>query len=93
MGIGQGSVLRFIDQQMNMCGHDHVSVDTHGELAAHVLQTLNEQVARVWGDQVGLSAVATESEEMGLPGLLEASQTGGHKRTLGPFLWSTVGPG
>jgi hypothetical protein len=53
--------------------------------AARVLQTLNEQIARVWRAKLGLPAVTTEGKEMGLRGLLETSQTAGHKKTLYPF--------
>jgi hypothetical protein len=70
---------------MNMPGHDHISVNADGEATAHVLQTLSEQAVRVWRAELGLSAVTTKSEEMGLPGLLEMSKTAGHKKTLYPF--------
>jgi hypothetical protein len=36
-------------------------------------------------NKLGLSAVTTESEEMGLPGLLETSQTAGHKKLYTRF--------
>jgi hypothetical protein len=74
-------VLGFVDQQMNMLRHDHVSINAHGEAAAHVLQTQNKQVIGMGRAKVALSAVATEGEEVGLPGLLETSQTAGHKKT------------
>jgi hypothetical protein len=41
---------------------------------------------------MGLSAVATESEEMGLPELLETSQIAGNRKTLYPFSFEDSEP-
>ena len=80
-GIGQRSLLRFADQQMNMFRHNHVSVNAHSEAASHVLQTRNHQVIGIRRIEIGSSAIATEGEEVGLPGLLETSQITGIKKT------------
>jgi hypothetical protein len=68
--VGQRSVFGSLTKRCILLGHDHVSVNTHGEATAHVPRASNEQIVRVWRDELGLSAVTTESEEMGLPGLL-----------------------
>jgi hypothetical protein len=42
--------------------------------------------------RVGHPAVTTESEEIGLPGLLKTSQTAGHEKTLYPFSFDVREP-
>jgi hypothetical protein len=53
-----------------MFWHDHISINAHREAAAHVLQTLHKQVVSVRGAKGGLPSITTESNEVGLSGLL-----------------------
>jgi hypothetical protein len=36
--VSQGMVLRFAEQEVNMLGHDHISVNLKPEAAPHTLQ-------------------------------------------------------
>src|SRR6266852_6471340 len=67
---------------MDMFWHGHISINTHGEAASHVFQTLNQQVVNVRRGEVSLPAVTTESNEVRLSGLLETSQAARHEESL-----------
>ena len=71
--IGQRFLFRFADEQVNVFGHDHVSVDTNGKAEARSFETIEEEVVDYGGGELGLSADATESHEVGLPGFLKAN--------------------
>ena len=67
-----------------MLRHDDVAVNAQSEAAAHVFQALNQQIVGFGAAEIGLPAVTTEGEEVGLAGLLETSQATGHKENLHP---------
>jgi hypothetical protein len=67
---------------MDVFGHDHISINTHGEAASHLFQTMNKQVVKVRRGEVSLPAVTAESDEVRLSGLLEAAQSSWHEENL-----------
>lgn len=79
--VGQRIPRRFAHQKVDMFGHDHVPVNTQGKALAHFLQAPDKQVVRVRGLKLSFSAITTEGEEVGLSGLVKASQTAGHDQT------------
>ena len=75
-----------------MLRHDDVAVNAQSEAAAHVFQALNQQIVGFGAAEIGLPAVTTEGEEVGLAGLLETSQATGHKENLHPRPPEYMGP-
>jgi hypothetical protein len=66
-GVGCCSAsFRFADQQMNVLGHDHVSVNVHLELAAHALQANGKQVLDRCGREERMPVRTGEGQEMRL---------------------------
>lgn len=80
--LRQALALRLVEQQVNVLGHDHVSVDAETVVAAHSLEGAHESVAGGVVIEIGLSAVAAEGQEVNLAGLLKAFQSPRH--------WATV---
>ena len=76
--VGQRARLRFAQEQMNVLGHDHVSVHEHSEMAAHVFQTGNEEVVSFGGAEVLFAAITTEGDEVSLSGVMIAMQIPRH---------------
>jgi hypothetical protein len=65
-------------QQMDVLGHDHVTVDAQGKAKAGLLQLFQEEIASRRVAQAGLAAIAAEGDEMRLLGLLEAAESARH---------------
>ncbi len=82
--IRQSRTRRFIDQQVNVFRHDHISIDADAEMPSHFFETCDEQVIEIGRLEARLSAGTTEGEEVGLSGLLKASQTSRHSDSLDP---------
>jgi len=62
--LGQRPMLRLAEKQVNVFGHCHVSVDARFEATTHVLQAKREQVVNRGVNEIGLTAVTTEGDEM-----------------------------
>lgn len=67
-----------------MFGHDHVTVNAHRKALTHLFQAEHKQVVCVERLKLSFSAITTEGEEVGLSGLVRASQTVRHDETLHP---------
>ena len=83
--LGERATLGLAEEQVNMFGHHHVSVDPEREAAAHLLQNNGEQVVNCAVDEIGLAAITTEGDEMRLAGLLKPPQTAWHELNLHPW--------
>lgn len=66
-------MLWLAEQQVNVFGHHHVSVDAHVEATTHVLQAEREQVVNCGADEIGLAAITTEGD--GMRGFVKPPQT------------------
>ena len=77
-GVGEHALRRLVDQKVHVFWHHDVSVDAHRELAPHVFQTLDKQVVDFGGREIRSPVVTTKGEEMGLSGMLETTEPGGH---------------
>jgi hypothetical protein len=60
-GPCQSVALWFVHQQVNVFGHDHVSVHAKTVVSAHSLQCIHEGVLWVGALEVRTSAITTES--------------------------------
>ena len=76
--IGQSFRTRLANQQVNVFGHDDVSVNAHLEAQSHAFERLNKEVIDMRRCEVRAPLVTTECEEMGLPGFVESSQSARH---------------
>jgi hypothetical protein len=77
--IGQRSDFRLTQQQVNVFGHDHVSVHTQVKALAHALQALREQVVDFRAIEIGLATITTESYEVRQTGFVVSPQTTWHE--------------
>jgi hypothetical protein len=69
--VGQCALTGLAEQQVNVLGHDHVSVDAHLELAPHAFQTKREQIVNRDVDKIGPPTIATEGDEVRVSGLVK----------------------
>jgi hypothetical protein len=81
--IGQRLAWGLIDEQVHMLGHDHVSVDTHREPAAHPFETEYKEIV-IFGAREIWATITAERNEVGLSGLMEAPEIAGHRREITP---------
>jgi hypothetical protein len=63
--VGQRARLRFAQQQVDVFGHDDISVHAHLEVFSHSFETEGKQLVGLAVVEERLSAVTTESDEMG----------------------------
>ena len=82
--LGERAVVWLAEQQVNVFGHDNVSVDAHVEVMTHGLKAKWEQVVNCGTDEIGLAAITTEGDEMRLSGFLKPAQASGHEHNLHP---------
>jgi hypothetical protein len=59
---------------MNMFRHDNEAVHAKSILNTSVLQRCYRQVSSLAGSELCQAVVATESDEMGLPGVVKTSE-------------------
>jgi hypothetical protein len=78
----EGSALGFVDQHVDVFGHDYVSVDTEVVVLAGSFQGRFEGVAGLRSVEVWATGVTTESQEVKLSGLLIALESLGHSGNL-----------
>ena len=65
-----------------MLRHDHIPVHAEIETAAHIFQTLHEEIIGFSTREIRPSLEATKRHKVCLAGFLEAPETGGHGPTL-----------
>ena len=75
-------MFRFADQQVDVLGHDDVSVNAPGEAATSAFQTLDEQVVGFGRIEERLPAITTEGEKVRLSGLMETMETAWHEAKI-----------
>ena len=80
--LGQFGAGRLTQEQVNMLGHHHVSVNAQFETTTHVLQAVHKQIEDLDRCEIRLTAIATESYKVGLSGFLKAPETAGHEMNL-----------
>ena len=56
--VGQSAVVRLAHQQVNVLGHDHVSVNGHGVAVAHAPKDIQRRGHRGWGNELRLPVKA-----------------------------------
>jgi hypothetical protein len=71
---------------MHVLGHDHISVDAQGEVAAHFFQNLEKEIVDGRRVEPSPPVVTSEGHEVSLCGLLKTLQAIRHRRTLGAVL-------
>ena len=74
----------FADQEVHVFGHDYVSVDMHGETAAHFFQGEDKQITGVRGVELGLTVITAEREEVRLRRVVKAPEILRHEGNLHP---------
>ena len=77
-GVGERQAVRCTHQQVNVVGHDDVSINAHCEATAHALEAIKEEIASRGIGEVRSAVVAAESDEMRLAGMVKSGQVGGH---------------
>ncbi len=80
--LRQGASLRFVHQEVDVLGHDHVSIDAELIGFADPFQCGNECYARFLGDEFRLAVIAAEREEVKLIRFLEMFQSPWHGDTV-----------
>ena len=75
---GQYASLRLAHQQVNVLGHDYVSIDEEPVLHSRLFEGLLEHLRRSGPSEKRLSPVTTERNEMKTAGVLEALEAPRH---------------
>jgi len=73
-------LLRFAEQQVNVFGHDHITVDAKVETDAHTLQRGLENLPGDGCRERGTTMVTAEGHEVGLSGRVKSFESPRHKR-------------
>ncbi len=70
--IGEHAALGFVDQQVNMLGHDHISVNAKSETAPHTFEgELEDSLGGVGGEQRS-PMITGECDEVAVTCFLES---------------------
>ena len=72
-------MFRFTDQQVDVLGHDDVSVNAQTEAATSAFQALHKQVVDLGTVEVRLPMATTEGEKVRLSGLVKTMETAWHE--------------
>ncbi len=75
--------LGLCDQQMEVFGHHHVSVDNEAVSKSRLLQNSQKEVTPIGGVKAGLAIVTTTGDEMQVICAVKAVQPRGHKVRVG----------
>ena len=78
-GVGQAVLRRLTQEQVDVLGHHHLSVNAHLETATHVFESFHEAIEEFGGREKGLAMVATESDKVRLLGVVETLETTRHE--------------
>ena len=76
--------MRLADKQMNVFWHNDVSDDHEHIAPSHLLQHVEKQVTAARSPEQGLSAIATASDEMKIPGAVAAVKVLPHGERITP---------
>ena len=71
-------MVGFTYQEMDMLGHDYVSVNTYGKAGAHCFKALEEQVTGLRRVEFRLAVITAKRQKMGLSGFVEATESARH---------------
>src|ERR1019366_4161357 len=77
-GVGQSVWSRFADQQMNVFGHDDITVNAHPETQPHAFEAFEKKTISVRRRELAVPLITTEGEEMRLAGFVESFQPARH---------------
>jgi len=66
-------------QQMEVLGHDDVPQDDEAIAAAHLLQSVQEEIAALAGAEQGLAMITTGSEKVQMARSVIALKVSGHE--------------
>jgi len=80
--IGQEPEIWFAEQQVDMFGHDDVSVDKHAKTPARAFENVDKQIVSIGRVELGTSVITSEGYEVRVLRLLEALEPSGHKGRL-----------
>lgn len=75
-------LLRLAEQQLNVFGHDHITVDAKFETEAHTLQSGLENLPGHGCRERGTTMVRGEGHEVSLPGRVKSFQSPRHGASL-----------
>ena len=81
-GVGERAGDRFADQQVDVFGHDNVSVNEHLEAAAHRFEAHEKQIVALGGAEILLPTITTKGYEVGLSGVVISAKIAGHASNL-----------
>ena len=82
-----GSLLRLVGEEVYVLGHQDVGDDAETLFCAGLLEDLFEGVFRFRSGEEGFSPVATEGDEVELPGLLVTCEAGWHGGWIAFMFW------
>ena len=79
---GEVLVFRLGNEDMNVFGHDDVSVNASFETLPHVFQANNEEIESIGVAEFRLPPIAAEGQKMTLTGRVQPIQSACHGKTL-----------
>jgi hypothetical protein len=76
--FGQSLSLRFVDQKMNVLGHDNISINAKPEASPYTFQRYFEDSAAFCGSEQEAAVIAAESYKVTLSGVMKTLESGRH---------------
>jgi hypothetical protein len=83
-GLSQVAMLRFVHQQVNVLGHNRVSVNAESVVLSNAFQRRDEYRASLRTQEMWTPVITTKGQEVNLPRFVKASQPPGHEEMLFP---------
>jgi len=80
--VGESLLARLAEQQVNVFGHDHITVDAKFETEAHPLQRGLKNLPGDGCRERGTTMVTAEGHEVSLPGRVKSFQSPRHEASL-----------
>jgi hypothetical protein len=77
-GLGKHSLVCLAKQKVDMFRHDDITPNTHPEVAARLFKRKQKLFLHPHFSEQRKSVIATESEKVGLPGVMESLESVGH---------------